>query len=127
MAERKSRKSAVEEEQFFELEYLGRKGLCCRYGEVNVSTDVSGVEDITLNVGGEIGAKTLPVRIGELPESSALRGKDVPTWRKTVKSVLWNWKTASHSGKNLLLPERSVWRKGCFPVPWTCVCVPPAV
>lgn len=78
MAERKSRKNSVEEEQFFELEYLGRKGLCCHYGDVDVSTDVSGVEDITLNVGGEISIKTLPVRIGELPESSALRGKRRP-------------------------------------------------
>ena len=61
-----------------EVEYLGRKGLRCSLGSVSVTTDVSGVEDVTLDVGGELYAKTLPAKIGELPESSALRGKRRP-------------------------------------------------
>ncbi|MBR2365123.1 MAG: hypothetical protein IKA79_07965 [Lentisphaeria bacterium] len=78
MAERRSRRVPVEEEQFFELEYLGRKGLRCGIGSVNASTDTDGVEDVTLDIAGEIFAKTLPVKIGDLPESSALRGKRRP-------------------------------------------------
>ena len=78
MAELKSRKTSGETEEFFELEYTGRKGLLCSIGNIRVMTDVSGVEDVTLDVAGEISAKTLPVKIGDLPESSALRGKRRP-------------------------------------------------
>ena len=78
MAESKSRKMPVEKEEFFSLEYLGRKGLQCSIGNIRVTTDSTGIEDVTLDVAGEISAKTLPVKIGDLPEKTALRGKRRP-------------------------------------------------
>lgn len=88
MAERKSRKNNVVEEEFLELEYLGRKGLRCSCHEVSVTTDADGAEDVTLDVAGEIRAKTLPVRIGDLPESSALRGKRRPHLSENGKECI---------------------------------------